>query len=197
VRRLSVFNFVSLDGYFSSVEGGNRWLRNPNPDSEWDALLANNATSEGQLLLGRITYDALSRHWTSPRATLVDATVARAMNAVPKVVFSRTLEKASWNNTRVVKSDILAEVRKLKEEPGFDMVILGSGSIITQLTHEGLIDEYQLVVVPIVLGDGRSMFHGLQKNLPLKLTNQRSFANGNIILSYEPSRNGSSGPSSY
>ncbi len=179
------------------MDGGGSWLRNPAPDAEWDALLARNATSEGQMLLGRITYEALSRHWTSPRATTVDSTVAAAMNAIPKVVFSRTLDKVSWNNARLVKSDMVAEVRKLKQEPGFDMVILGSGSIIRQLTHEGLIDEYQLVVVPVVLGEGRSMFQGLQKTLRLKLINQRCFANGNIILTYEPSRNGSGDPSSY
>src|SRR5277367_6736839 len=121
---------MSLDGYFSSMDGGGSWLRNPAPDAEWDALLARNATSEGQMLLGRITYEALSRHWTSPRATTVDSTVAAAMNAIPKVVFSRTLDKVSWNNARLVKSDMVAEVRKLKQEPGFDMVILGSGSII-------------------------------------------------------------------
>ncbi len=197
MRRLSVFNFVSLDGNFATVEDDVNWFRNPAPDAEWDALMAQNATSEGQVLLGRITYELLRNHWTTPRPTAIDVTVSGGMNAIPKVVFSRTLDKASWNNTRLVKSDMVAEVQKLKEEPGLDMVILGSGSIITQLTNEGLIDEYQFVVLPVVIGKSRSMFRGLQENLPLNLLNQRGFRNGNILLTYEPSRNGSSGPSSY
>ena len=179
------------------MEDDVNWFRNPAPDAEWDVLMARNATSEGQVLLGRITYELLRDHWNTRRPTAIDATLSGGMNAIPKVVFSRTLDKATWNNTKLVKSDMVAEVRKLKEEPGLDMVILGSGSIITQLTHEALIDEYQFVVLPVVIGNGRSMFQGLKEKLPLKLINQRSFINGNILLSYEPSCNGSSGPSSY
>lgn len=195
MRRLGVFNFVSLDGNFATVKEDANWFRNPSPDPEWDSFMEHNATSEGQLLLGRITYELLFNHWNSPRPTPLDTTLAGGMNAIPKVVFSRTLNKTSWKNTRLVKSDMATEVRKLKEEPGLDMVILGSGSIVTQLTQEGLIDEYQLVVVPLVIGKGRSMFQGLQQILPLKLINKRSFPNGNIILSYEPLRNSSVGAS--
>ncbi len=101
-------------------------------------------------------------------------------------MFSRTLEKASWNNTRLVKTDPAAEVRKLKQEPGPDMVIMGSGTIVSQLTQEHLIDEYQVVVIPIVLGQGRTMFEGIQERLPLKLTRTRTFNNGNVLLYYEP-----------
>ena len=194
MRRLSVFNFVSLDGNFATVEEDANWFRNPAPDAEWDSLMARNATSEGQVLLGRITYELLRNHWTTPRPTALDATLSGGMNAMPKVVFSRTLDKASWNNTKLVKSDMVAEVRRLKEEPGLDMVILGSGSIITQLSRENLIDEYQFVMVPLVLGKGRSMFQGLHESLHLKLMNKRSFHNGNIILTYEPSHNGSRKP---
>ena len=103
-----------------------------------------------------------------------------------KVVFSRTLKQASWNNTKLVKGDLAVEMRKMKKETGPDMVILGSGSLISQLTQEGLIDEYQIVMNPIVLGSGRTMFDGVKEKLRLKLTKSRTFGNGNVFLSYEP-----------
>jgi len=101
------------------------------------------------------------------------------------VVFSRTLDRADWNNTRVVKGDLAAEVRKMKEAPGEDMVILGSGSIVSALTKAGLIDEYQFVVVPVVLGKGRTMFEGVSENVHLRQTKSKTFSNGNVFLSYE------------
>jgi dihydrofolate reductase len=112
--------------------------------------------------------------------------VAEGMNRMPKVVFSRTLSEASWNNTNLVKGDLATEMRKLKQEPGPDMVILGSGSIVSQLAQEGLIDEYQIVVNPIALGAGRTMFDGIKEKLRLKLTKSRAFNNGNVLLCYEP-----------
>ena len=108
------------------------------------------------------------------------------MNKLPKVVFSRTLDKAPWSNTKVVKGDIAAEVRKMKNEPGDDMVIMGSGTIVSQMAQHGLVDEYQLVVYPVVLGKGRTMFDGLEDQLSLKLTKTRSFGNGNVLLCYQP-----------
>jgi dihydrofolate reductase len=108
------------------------------------------------------------------------------MNSVPKTVFSRTLENASWSNTRLVKDGLADEVRMMKKGAGEDLAILGSGSIVTQLAQDGLIDEYQFVVNPIVLGTGRTMFDGLKEKLPLKRTKQRAFGNGNVLLCYEP-----------
>ncbi len=112
--------------------------------------------------------------------------VAEGMNKMPKVVFSRTMDKAAWNNTTLMKGDLVAAVRKLKGEAGPDIVILGSGTIVSQLAGEGLIDEYQFVVVPIVLGKGRTMFEGLKEKLTLKLTKSRVFGNGNVFLCYDP-----------
>src|SRR5258708_40321520 len=89
--------------------------------------------------------------------------VGEGMNRMPKVVFSRTLDKAPWSNTKLVKSDMAAEIRKMKKESGPDMVILGSGSIVAQLAQEGLIDEYQIALKPVVLGQGRTMFDGIKQ----------------------------------
>ena len=108
--------------------------------------------------------------------------VAEGMNKLPKVVFSRTLDKASWSNTKLVKGDLAAAMRKMKNEPGKDMAILGSGSIVSQLAQQGLIDEFQVMVNPVVLGKGRTMFDGVEKKLNLKLARTRSFGNGNVLL---------------
>jgi dihydrofolate reductase len=105
---------------------------------------------------------------------------------MPKVVFSRTLDHASWNNTTLLKGDPAAEMRKMKQETGEGLAILGSGSIVSQLAQEGLIDEYQVVVNPVVLGKGRTMFDGVKDKLSLKLTKTRAFGNGNVLLCYEP-----------
>ena len=135
--------------------------------------------------MGRKTYDLMVKYWPTADARQSDPVVAERMNNLPKVVFSRTLDRADWNNTRVVKGDLAAEVRKMKEAPGEDMVILGSGSIVSALTKAGLIDEYQFVVVPVVLGKGRTMFEGVSENVHLRQTSSKTFSNGNVFLSYE------------
>ena len=128
----------------------------------------------------------MKSYWPTPEAKKNDPIVAEKMNSLPKVVFSRTLEKADWSNTTVVKGDLATEVRKMKEQPGEDMVIMGSGSIVSQLTQKGLIDEYQVVVVPVVLGEGKTMFDGVKEKVPLELKKTRSFDNGRVFMRYEP-----------
>jgi dihydrofolate reductase len=101
-------------------------------------------------------------------------------------VFSTTLDKASWNNTTLLKGDLPAQVRRLKRQPGPNIVVMGSGSIVAQLAAAGLVDEYQIVLNPLVVGDGRTLFEGAKKKLPMKLARSRAFGNGNVVLSYEP-----------
>jgi dihydrofolate reductase len=112
--------------------------------------------------------------------------VAERMNNLPKVVFSRTLKEAAWTNSRLVKDGLAEEIRALKTGSGPGMAILGSGSIVSQLTRDRLIDEYQFVVTPFVLGGGRTMFEGIPSPLDLKLTATRVFSNGNVVLTYKP-----------
>jgi dihydrofolate reductase len=102
------------------------------------------------------------------------------------VVFSRTLEQVSWSNTTLVKTDLPGAIRKLKAESGPDLVILGSGTIVAQLASAGLIDRYQLVLNPVAIGSGRTLFDGIKNKVTLKLTKSRTFKNGNVVLSYEP-----------
>jgi dihydrofolate reductase len=186
MRKLIVFKHVSLDGYFTDANGDMSFARNDIQDAEWDAVVASNASSGGGILLfGRIIYDLMASFWPAPLAAENMSVIAERMNNLPKVMFSRTMDKVSWNNTKLVKSDMAGEIRKMKNERGENMVIFGSESIISQLTQEGLIDAYQIVVDPVAPGKGRTMFDGIKEKLPLKLKNMRTFGNGNVLLCYQ------------
>jgi dihydrofolate reductase len=190
MRKLAMFNQVSLDGYFSGAGGDIRWLKDSAEDAAkdagWNAFVAGNARAGGVLLFGRITYELMASYWPTPLAAEHDPIVAERMNSLPKVVFSRTLRTASWHNTTLMSGDPATTVRKMKSQPGPDLAILGSGSIVSQLAQEGLIDEYQIVVYPVALGEGMPLFRGLTRGLPLRLTNTRTFGNGNVLLCYAP-----------
>jgi dihydrofolate reductase len=184
--KLSAFNHVTLDGYFVDMNGDMSWAKADHQDAEWNAFVAENASGGGTLVFGRVTYELMAGFWPTPFAIENMRVVAEGMNSMSKVVFSRTLDQASWNNTKLVKGDLAAEIRRMKKEPGNDMVILGSGSLVSQLAQEDLIDEYQIVVNPVVLGGGRTMFDGIQQTLSMKLIKTRTFGNGNVLLCYEP-----------
>ena len=183
--RLVVFNNISLDGYFTGSDGDLEWAYEGRNDPDYDAFIAGNARSGGMLLLGRITYDMMIHYWPTPAAAQNDPVVAKRMNAMPKLVFSRTLENPAWENTSVSR-DAVAEVRRLKHGAGPDMTILGSGSIVAQLARKGLIDEYQFVLNPVALGAGTTLFEGMEDDIPMKLAMTRSFGNGKVFLRYEP-----------
>jgi dihydrofolate reductase len=184
MRSLIVFNHVSLDGYFVDKKGDMRWAHKQDP--EWNEFVAGNARGGGVLLFGRVTYEMMASYWPTPMAAQNSPAVAEHMNNLQKVVFSRTLDKASWNNTKLVKGDLAMEVRKMKQESGQGLVIMGSGTIVSQLAQEGLIDEFQIVVCPIVIGSGKTLFEGVTEKLNLKLTKSRTFGNGNVYTCYEP-----------
>lgn len=183
MRKLNVFNLVTLDGYFTGVGGDISWHR---VDEEFRAIAVEKACSGNTLLFGRVTYEMMYSYWTSPDGLKDDAEVARGMNASPKVVFSRTLRKADWENTRLARAGLLEDVRDLKKGSGKDLTVLGSGTIVAQLAEAGLVDEYQTMLVPAALGRGRTMFEGVKRKLSFRLTGLRRFSNGNVLLTHVP-----------
>jgi dihydrofolate reductase len=185
MRKLIVFNHVTLDGYFVGPGGDFSWARTGNDDPEYAAFVAENASGGGELLFGRVTYELMASYWPTAMADQHDPVVAARMNSMSKVVFSRTLDHASWSNTRLVKGDIVSEIRRMKDQPGPGMAILGSGTIVSQLVPEHLIDEYQMVLDPVALGNGRTTFECIQQMLSLKLAKTRTFKNGKLYLCYE------------
>jgi dihydrofolate reductase len=128
----------------------------------------------------------MASHWPTAEAARQEPVVAESLNRSEKIVFSRTLDQPTWQHTRVVKGNLGAEVRKLKEEAGPPLVVMGSGTIVSQLAAEGLVDEYQLITIPVALGKGRTLFEGSSHPVALKRNNERSFQNGNLLLCYAP-----------
>ena len=184
MRKLIVFNSVTADGYFTDKNNDMSWAHRQG-DPEWNDFVAENAKSGGELVFGRVTYEMMKSFWPTPMAAEQFPDVAKGMNESPKVVFSRTMAEATWNNTRLIKDDLDNQVRKLKDESGDHLVVMGSGTIVSQLAQAGLVDEYQMVLNPIVLGAGRTMFEGVKDKINLKLTATRAFKNGNVLLKYE------------
>jgi dihydrofolate reductase len=182
--KLTVFNFISLDGYFEGPENGDiSWHRHGEEEAEYSAEMLKSANT---LLFGRITYELMAGYWPTESVIENDPVIAKCMNEAEKIVFSRTLKKAGWNNTKLLKDNIVDEIKKLKQAPGKDMIMLGSGSIMTWFADEGLTDEYRFMINPVAIGNGTPLFKGLHHRLELKLTKTRSFKNGNILLCYQP-----------
>ncbi len=185
MRRLLFFMLVSLDGYF---EGPNHDIGWHAVDEEFNDFAIRQLESVDLLLFGRVTYELMASYWPTPEALRDDPVVAGKMNGTPKVVFSRTLAKAGWQNTRLVTTDAAREVVRLKREPGKDMIIFGSSDLTASLIPHGLIDEFRVMVGPIVLGAGKPLFAGLKERLPLKLVKTTKFRTGNVLLYYRPEK---------
>lgn len=181
--KLTVFNFLTLNGYYKGSNEDISWHKHGAEESEY---AAEGAKSESTLLFGRITYEMMAGFWPTPMAKEQAPVVAEGMNKAEKIVFSRTLKKAEWNNTRIVSDNIFEEIKRLKQVAGKDMTILGSGSMVTQFAEKGLIDDYQFMVDPVVIGSGTPLFKDIGRKLDLKLTNARTFKSGVVLLSYQP-----------
>ena len=183
MRKLIMWNMVTLDGFF---EGRKPWEIDWHElawGEELEQMSIEQTGSADLLLFGRRTYEGMAQYW--PTAT---EQVADIMNSISKVVFSGTLDKADWNNTRLVKSKAEEEVARLKQQPGQDMLIFGSADLSATLMRHSLIDEFRLGVVPVVLGGGNPLFKPIPDRLPMKLLEARPLKSGCVILRYEPSK---------
>jgi len=177
---------VTLDGYFEGPGKGQiDWH---NVDAEFNTFAMDQLNATGMLLFGRVTYEGMASYWPTPTAIANDPEIAHAMNAIPKAVFSRTLDKADWSNTRLVKQDAPQTVAKLKQEPGKAIGLFGSADFAATLTAHGLIHEYRLMVNPVVLGSGIPLFKQARDRLSLKLLSVRPFNSGNVLLTYTPTK---------
>jgi dihydrofolate reductase len=174
---------VTLDGFFAGPNGEIDWHVVDEEFNEFDIDQLNHVDT---LLFGRVTYEMMASYWPTPAATENDPIVAERMNNLPKIVFSRMLDKVSWNNSKLVKENIAVEISRLKGQPGGDMLIFGSGSLVSTLTQHRLIDEYRIIVNPIILGRGKLLFEGIIDRLNLKLLKTKAMHSGNVILYYQP-----------
>jgi dihydrofolate reductase len=183
VRKLYSFMVVTLDGFYEGPNGEFDW---PNVDEEFNEFGIEQLHDTDLLVFGRVTYEGMAGYWPTPAARQDDPVVAELMNTLPKVVVSTTLASADWNNTRVVAGDPAEEITKLKQEPGKGIAIFGSPSLTVSLIELGLVDELRVLVNPIVLGDGHSLFRTTRDRLRLELLQTRTFRSGNVLLTYRP-----------
>jgi dihydrofolate reductase len=180
MRRLFWQMSVTLDGF---MEGPNRELQHTAHvvDEDFDRYAIDMLNSIDAILLGRVTYELFASYW--PTATGPDA---ERLNALPKIVFSRTLDKVGWNNSRLVRDNIADEVTSLKRRPGKDLALFGSADLASTLIPLGVIDEYRMLVTPVVLGQGRPMFSGIEAPLSLRLVKATTWSTGIVALYYQP-----------
>ncbi len=181
--RLSSFISLSIDGCYADAGGGMSWADAQDPEQA--EFTGANARGGGALVFGRVTYEMMAAFWPTPTAAQLMPDVAAQMNALPKIVFSRTLSSADWSNTRV-NADVAGELRKLKSGKGPDMAILGSGSIVLEAAAAGLLDELQVMLVPVTLGAGKRLFDGLPRSLAWRREEVRQFSNGNVFVRWRP-----------
>jgi dihydrofolate reductase len=182
VRKVLAVEFVSVDGVMESPE---EWAFSYSNDEMEEANVSGMAASDA-LLLGRVTYEALAAFWPhQPAGTpMVDY-----INSVPKFVVSETLkEPLGWNNSTLIKGHVAEEITELKQRPGKDITILGSGVLVRSLLRNGLLDELRLMVHPVVLGRGKRLFEDRADRKVLELVDSKTFATGVLYLTYEPDR---------
>jgi dihydrofolate reductase len=183
MRKILFFMMTSANGFYERGPWEIDWH---NVDDEFGEFANAQLDSVDTLLFGRKTYEGMARFWPSPEALAGEAETAKRMNGLAKIVFSRTLERAEWHNTRLVKTDPAAEVGRLKRQDGKHAIVLGSSDLATTLADRGLIDEYRIMVNPIALAEGKPLIRGLPKDLRLRLRAVRTFASSNVLLTYEP-----------
>jgi dihydrofolate reductase len=181
--RISTFMQVSLDGYFAGPKGEIDWFKN-SPDPEFQEYSLERAQGDSTLLFGRTTYEMMSSAWPSDEAHEDQPGMADVMAKSPKIVFSKSLHKVEegprWQNVEL-RDDIDADALRADDR---NFTTLGSGSIVQQLTRLGLVDEYSFVVNPIVLGEGKNAFAGVE-TAPLELSEAHAFKNGLVWLTYQ------------
>ena len=183
MRKLVSFMVVTLDGYTEGPNGEFDW---PNVDDEFNEFAVSQLNDIDTLLFGRVTYEGMASYWPTPAANEDDPAVAGTMNSIPKVVFSATLDKADWENTTLIKGNVADAISELKQQPGKYLAVFGSSDFTVSLLEQGLVDELRVMVHPILLGAGKSLFTGLRNRVPLKLETTTTFSSGNVLLSYRP-----------
>lgn len=183
MSKLIMWNLVTLDGYF---EGTKKWdldFHNIVWGEELEQLSIEQLKSLDMLLFGRTTYEGMASYWSAATGQIADF-----MNNIPKMVFSRTMDKAEWKNSRLVKEDAVKVVTQLKQQPGNDIFVFGSANLSSALTEHGLFDEYRICVAPILLGSGNPLFKPGSNRMKMTLLEARTLKTGGVILRYQPEK---------
>jgi dihydrofolate reductase len=183
VKKLFFFMMTTANGFYERGPWEIDWHHT---DEEFNEFAIAQLELMDTLVFGRKTYEGMVRYWTTEEAITSDPIVAGKMNGMAKIVVSKTLDRAEWSNTTLVRD--LDAIDALKREPGKDALLLGSSDLAISLAARDLIDEYRFIVNPIALGAGKPVLHGLPADLALRLLGTRTFKNGNVLLRYAPRR---------
>jgi dihydrofolate reductase len=184
--KMIVFNLTTIDGFFEGPKHEIDWHH---VDEEFNEFAIEQLNTVDTLLFGRVTYELMANYWPTPTAIKNDPIVANKMNSLSKIVFSKTLTKADWQNTRLIKDNFVEQISKLKKRPGKDMFIFGSSDLVVSFIPHGLIDEYRIMVNPVFLGAGKPLLKGIHNRVELKLVKTKLFKSGNVLIYYEPAKN--------
>jgi dihydrofolate reductase len=180
---LTSFTFISLNGCYKGENEDISWHQHGGEEAAYSAesLKANDI-----LLFGRVTFDMMKSFWPTQMAYDTFPEVAEGMNASEKLVVSNSLKTTDWNNTTIIKGDLVATIRDLKQSSKKNITLLGSGNILKQLANANLIDEYRIMMDPIFIKNGEPILDGIHKNMHLELTKSKVFASGTLLLYYRP-----------
>lgn len=189
MRKIITTTWITLDGFIAGPNNEMDFVGEAFDEAmgkyEFDLVSAADT-----LILGRVTYESFAGSWPyvpeKPGADPGEVAYAQALNAMHKIVFSKTLSGVTWNNSRLEREIIPANIEKLKQEPGSDILIYGSASIVQELTRHGLIDEYQLLIHPCILGSGKPLFKDISQRVNVKLVNTEARSSGVVVLTYQP-----------
>jgi len=179
VRRVIVSEFVSVDGVIEDPSWTFQFSSEEQEQFKFDELSASDA-----LLLGRVTYEGFAAAW--PQMTEQTGEYGAMMNGYPKYVVSTTLEQAEWNNSTIIKENVSEEISRLKQQSGKDILVFGSGDLLNTLLEHDLVDEYRLMIFPVVVGSGKRLFGEGVDTTALKLLDTRTFGSGVVLLTYQP-----------
>jgi len=186
MKKIIAVEWLSIDGYFSDANNGTDWF--VSDEETWKYLLKIFAAFD-TIVLGQVTYEMFATYWPKPHPSDPSPKeLIGFMNNSRKVVFSKSMKKAEWNNSVVKKDIVPEEIHKMKQAPGKDIIIFGSGSIVSALTKLELIDEYQFLINPVFLGNGKTIFKSEEAKAKLTFLDAKKFECGNIMLRYEASK---------
>lgn len=182
MRKIFLFMNVSLDGYFETLDHDLSWAHS----GDFEAFSPGQNEEVDTILFGHRTYEMFKSFWPTPQAKEFQPEIAKFMDEKFKIVVSHQSFEPGWNNVKVISDDVAAEVKKLKEQSGKTIIMFGSNNLCVSLMSHGLIDEFQLMLNPVALGEGNSLFKGLPEKANLSLSQTRQFKSGNILLTYVP-----------
>jgi len=185
MKKIIAFEWLSVDGFIGGPNGETDWFV---WDQEIEKFAKEYQTTIDTMLFGRTTYEVMAAYWPTEVSVSEDKMITDFMNHTNKIVFSKTLEKVEWKNSTLHKEITPEEINKLKHEAGKDIIIYGSGSIVSQLMKFGLLDEFQIMINPVVLGKGKPLFQNIEEKSSLKLLNTRAFTGGSVLLNFQTNK---------